>query len=90
MNSAGDNIVMATRRQSVKEVKSNEVGDTIYVAVAKDVKDSKLNVVWAIQNSGGKRICILHVHVPSPKIPMSKCFCYFILLYYTIVPLASV
>ncbi|KAI5421792.1 U-box domain-containing protein 33 isoform X2 [Lathyrus oleraceus] len=70
MNSAGDNIVMATRRQSVKEVKSNEVGDTIYVAVAKDVKDSKLNVVWAIQNSGGKRICILHVHVPSPKIPM--------------------
>ncbi|CAK8560813.1 unnamed protein product [Lathyrus sativus] len=70
MNSSGDNIVMATRRESVKEVKPNEVSDTIYVAVAKDVRDSKLNMVWAIQNSGGKRICILHVHVPSPKIPM--------------------
>jgi hypothetical protein len=50
----------------------SEVSDTIYVAVAKDVKDSKLNVIWAIQNSGGKSICILHVHVPAPKIPMSK------------------
>ncbi|XP_058743984.1 U-box domain-containing protein 33-like isoform X2 [Vicia villosa] len=70
MNSIGDNIVMATRRESVKEVNSNGVSDTVYVAVAKDVKDSKLNVIWAIQNSGGKRICILHVHVPSPKIPM--------------------
>ncbi|KAK2353744.1 U-box domain-containing protein [Trifolium repens] len=48
----------------------SEVSDTIYVAVAKDVKDSKLNVIWAIQNSGGKSICILHVHVPAPKIPM--------------------
>lgn len=79
MNSTGDTIaIMATRRESMKEAKPNEVSDTIYVAVAKDVKDSKLNVIWAIQNSGGKRICILHVHVPSPKIPMSKSFCYFI------------
>ncbi|WJX86961.1 hypothetical protein P8452_69201 [Trifolium repens] len=51
-------------------VNPSEVSDTIYVAVAKDVKDSKLNVIWAIQNSGGKSICILHVHVPAPKIPM--------------------
>ncbi|XP_045788296.1 U-box domain-containing protein 33-like isoform X1 [Trifolium pratense] len=63
------NSIMDTRREIV-EVNSSGVRDTIYVAVAKDVKDSKLNVIWAIQNSGGKNICILHVHVPAPKIPM--------------------
>lgn len=61
---------MNSRRELVKEVNPSGVNDTIYVAVAKDVKDGKLNVVWAIQNSGGKSICILHVHVPAPKIPM--------------------
>jgi len=63
---------MNSRRELVKEVNPSGVKDTIYVAVAKDVKDSKLNVIWAIQNSGGKSICILHVHVPAAKIPMSK------------------
>ncbi|KAJ1429592.1 Zinc finger, RING/FYVE/PHD-type [Sesbania bispinosa] len=46
------------------------INDTIYVAVAKDVKDSKLNLIWAIQNSRGNRICILHVHVPATMIPL--------------------
>lgn len=61
---------MNSRREPVKEVNPSGVKNTIYVAVAKDVKDSKLNVIWAIQNSGGKSICILHVHVPAAKIPM--------------------
>ncbi|MED6158827.1 hypothetical protein PIB30_036543 [Stylosanthes scabra] len=49
----------------------NLVDDIIHVAVAKDVKDSRLNLIWAIQNSGGKRICILHVHVPAATIPLA-------------------
>ena len=46
------------------------VDEPIYVAVSKEVKESKLNLIWAIQNSGGRRICILHVHVPATKIPL--------------------
>jgi len=48
------------------------VDEVIYVAVSKDVKESKLNLIWAIQNSGGKKICILFVHVPATMIPLSK------------------
>lgn len=46
------------------------VDEVIYVAVSKDVKESKLNLIWAIQNSGGKKICILFVHVPATMIPL--------------------
>jgi len=71
--------IMSSRREIVSEPSSpSMLNDTLYVAVAKDVKDSKLNLIWAIQNSGGRRICILHVHVPAPMIPMSKfatCVC---------------
>ncbi|XP_047155092.1 U-box domain-containing protein 33-like isoform X1 [Vigna umbellata] len=62
--------IMTSRSEIVSEPSPSMVDDTLYVAVAKDVKDSKLNLIWAIQNSGGRRICILHVHVPSPTIPM--------------------
>ncbi|XP_004492744.1 U-box domain-containing protein 33 isoform X2 [Cicer arietinum] len=46
------------------------VDEAIYVAVSKDVKESKSNLIWAIQNSGGKKICILYVHVPATMIPL--------------------
>ncbi|KAK8464905.1 hypothetical protein PHAVU_010G099400 [Phaseolus vulgaris] len=62
--------ITASRREIVSEPSPSMVNDTVYVAVAKDVKDSKLNLIWAIQNSGGRRICILHVHVPAPMIPL--------------------
>ncbi|KAL3026705.1 hypothetical protein AAZX31_03G008200 [Glycine max] len=63
--------IMTSRREIVNEPSPSMVNETIYVAVAKDVKDSKLNLIWAIQNSGGRRICILHVHVPAPMIPLA-------------------
>ncbi|RDX69245.1 U-box domain-containing protein 33, partial [Mucuna pruriens] len=46
------------------------VDQPIYVAVTKEVKESKLNLIWAIQNSGGKRICIIYVHVRATMIPL--------------------
>lgn len=64
--------IMTSIGEIVEEPNPNVVDDTIYVAVAKDVKDSKLNLRWAIHNSGGKKICILHVHVPAAMIPLSK------------------
>ncbi|KAI4328794.1 hypothetical protein L6164_021123 [Bauhinia variegata] len=61
---------MASRVDIVEEPVPTVVDDIIYVAVANDVKDSKTNLIWAIQNSGGKRICLLHVHVPATMIPL--------------------
>ncbi|XP_035547286.1 U-box domain-containing protein 33-like [Juglans regia] len=41
--------------------------DTICVAVGKDEEEGKSILLWAFHNSGGRRICILHVH-PPPKL----------------------
>ncbi|KAK6920117.1 U-box domain [Dillenia turbinata] len=48
------------------------VEDKIYVAVGKEVKESKLTLLWALQNSGGRKICILHIHQPAPMIPLKE------------------
>ena len=56
----------------VEEPSEREVEDTLFVAVGKDVKESKSSLIWALQNSGGKKICLLHVHVPAQMIPLSE------------------
>ncbi|KAK4266842.1 hypothetical protein QN277_023710 [Acacia crassicarpa] len=61
---------MAGMGEIVEEPNTSAVNDTIYVAVAKELKESKSNLTWAIQNSGGNKICILHVHVPATMIPL--------------------
>ncbi|KAF3947009.1 hypothetical protein CMV_026797 [Castanea mollissima] len=43
--------------------------DIIYVALGTDVRECKSILLWAVQNSGGKKICILHVHQPPQLIP---------------------
>ncbi|KAF8027063.1 hypothetical protein BT93_E0088 [Corymbia citriodora subsp. variegata] len=46
------------------------IEDKLYVAVGKDVKESKLNLVWTARQSGANvKICIIHVLVPSQRIP---------------------
>ncbi|XP_022895866.1 U-box domain-containing protein 33-like isoform X2 [Olea europaea var. sylvestris] len=44
--------------------------DTIYVALGKDVKKFVTVLMWALQNSGGRKICILHILQLAQKIPM--------------------
>ncbi|EPS60472.1 hypothetical protein M569_14332, partial [Genlisea aurea] len=44
--------------------------DVIFVALGKDVKECQSVLMWALHNSGGKKICILHVHQPAQKMPM--------------------
>ncbi|KAL2330297.1 hypothetical protein Fmac_017878 [Flemingia macrophylla] len=56
--------------ENLEEPNPGVVDQPIYVAVSKEVKESKLNLIWTIQNSGGKRICILYVHVPATMIPL--------------------
>uniref|UniRef100_A0A7N2MCY9 RING-type E3 ubiquitin transferase n=1 Tax=Quercus lobata TaxID=97700 RepID=A0A7N2MCY9_QUELO len=44
--------------------------DMIYVAVGDIMKESILTLSWALRNSRGKKICLLHVHQPAQTIPM--------------------
>uniref|UniRef100_A0A803KZA3 RING-type E3 ubiquitin transferase n=1 Tax=Chenopodium quinoa TaxID=63459 RepID=A0A803KZA3_CHEQI len=47
------------------------VDDKVFVAVSKELKESKSTLQWALQNSNGKKkICIIYVHVPAKMIPM--------------------
>ncbi|OWM88201.1 U-box domain-containing protein 33 [Punica granatum] len=63
--------IMASRGEIVPEPVpvAQIIEDKIYVAVGKDVKDSRMTLIWALQNSGGKKICVICVLVPAQKIP---------------------
>ncbi|KAL0739877.1 hypothetical protein Bca4012_081390 [Brassica carinata] len=70
------------RSSVTEEPVSRLIEEKIFVAVDKHVAKSKSTLVWALQNTGGKKICVIHVHQPSQMIPVSKypytlsvCFC---------------
>uniref|UniRef100_A0A6M2EAZ4 RING-type E3 ubiquitin transferase n=1 Tax=Populus davidiana TaxID=266767 RepID=A0A6M2EAZ4_9ROSI len=44
--------------------------DTVYVAVGKDVGESKSTLLWALQNFSIKKACLVHVHQPAKMIPL--------------------
>ncbi|KAG6666875.1 U-box domain-containing protein 33-like isoform X2 [Carya illinoinensis] len=60
---------MSSTREIAEESVAPMIDDVIYVAVSKDVKKSKPTLMWALQNSGGKKVCIIHVHRPAQMIP---------------------
>ncbi|XP_048321186.2 U-box domain-containing protein 33 isoform X2 [Ziziphus jujuba] len=62
--------IMSSRGEIIEEPVTRVVENIIYVAVGKDLKESKSTLVWALQNSGGKKIGIIHVHVPAQMIPL--------------------
>ncbi|KAL1830289.1 hypothetical protein ACET3Z_008701 [Daucus carota] len=62
---------MASLSEIVEELEEREEvqEEMIYVLVGKDVKESESTLKWALRNFGAKKLCILHVHQPSKKIP---------------------
>ena len=44
--------------------------DKLFVAVGKEVRKSESLLLWAIQNSGGRIISVVHVHQPDDFIPI--------------------
>ncbi|GAB2291010.1 hypothetical protein Dimus_025265 [Dionaea muscipula] len=44
------------------------IEDKLFVAVGRKVSESKSSLLWALQNSGGNKVCLLHVHQPSHTI----------------------
>lgn len=64
--------IMASRQEIAEEPVARIIDNIIHVAVGKDVKEGKSIVEWAYRYSGGKKLCIIHVHQPAQKIPLSK------------------
>ena len=60
---------MESGHENLEDPVTSVIKETIYVAVGIDVKDCKSTLLWALQNNGGKRICIIHVHPPAQRIP---------------------
>lgn len=64
--------VMGSSREAMEEPKRG-MGveyNKMFVAVGKEVKESRSTLIWALQNSRGKIICMIYVHVPAQMIPM--------------------
>lgn len=63
---------MAATTEIVDEPVARVIEEKIFVAVGKNLKENKSLLIWALQNSGGRKICIIHVHQPAQMIPLSK------------------
>ncbi|KAL2892228.1 U-box domain-containing protein 33 [Bienertia sinuspersici] len=62
---------MGSSREIEGEAGKGMVADNkIFVAVCKELKESKSKLIWALKNFNGKNICIIYVHVPAKMIPM--------------------
>ena len=73
---------MGSSREVLSETRERMVVDNkIFVAVSKELKESKSTLLWALQNSNGKKICIIYVHVAAKMIPMPSNNNFFISLY---------
>ncbi|CAH8389142.1 unnamed protein product [Eruca vesicaria subsp. sativa] len=47
-----------------------EAAERIYIAVGNETAKNKSNIMWAIDNSEGNKICIVLVHQPAQMIPV--------------------
>lgn len=65
-------IMISSSREIVEEPVGVINEDTIWVAVGKDVKECLSVLRYALKSSRGKKICLLHVHIPAQMIPLSK------------------
>lgn len=65
-------IMISSSREIVEEPVEAVIEDIIYVAVGKDVKECSSVLRYALKSSRGKKIYLLHVHVPAQMIPLSK------------------
>ncbi|XP_019051385.1 PREDICTED: U-box domain-containing protein 33-like [Nelumbo nucifera] len=54
----------------IEEEPPCNIDDKIFVAVGKEVRENLSVLLWTLRNSGGEKICILHVHQPAQLIPM--------------------
>ena len=66
-------MMMVGRDEIVVESSPRRViEDKMYVTVGKVMKESKSNLLWVLHNSGGRKICLIHIHQPAQMIPLSN------------------
>ncbi|CAL1404938.1 unnamed protein product [Linum trigynum] len=53
---------------SVEAESGFDVEETIFVAVGRNVEESKTALLWAVRNFSGMKICLLHVHQPASNV----------------------
>uniref|UniRef100_A0ACD5W2Y3 Uncharacterized protein n=1 Tax=Avena sativa TaxID=4498 RepID=A0ACD5W2Y3_AVESA len=68
----------AHRGTSIREIEEEDgsgSGGKLYVAVGKDLKDSRSNIRWAARNllDGNLKLVLLHVHHPAERIMTELC-----------------
>lgn len=61
-------------RENNMEEEEEAAEERIYVAVGSETAKNKSNLTWAIDNSEGRKICIVLVHQPAQMIPVCKFF----------------
>ncbi|XP_072993674.1 U-box domain-containing protein 33-like isoform X1 [Typha latifolia] len=53
------------------KIDQEEEEEKVYVALGKEVKEGRANLLWALQNAArGKKIVVVHVHRAATKIPI--------------------
>ncbi|KAG5399540.1 hypothetical protein IGI04_014147 [Brassica rapa subsp. trilocularis] len=57
-------------RENNMEEEEEAAEERIYVAVGSETAKNKSNLTWAIDNSEGRKICIVLVHQPAQMIPV--------------------
>lgn len=62
--------VKSDNSSSIEEF--NDVNNTVFVAVGKNVKESKSLILWTMQNFPDMKICILHVKQHDQLITLCK------------------
>ncbi|KAF3782461.1 U-box domain-containing protein 32 [Nymphaea thermarum] len=71
--SAPSNEIQMSEEEIAEEVENDSAAaaaaEVVYVAVGKDVKESKRNLLWSLETFGGAKFAILHVHQPSQMVP---------------------
>ncbi|XP_057952848.1 U-box domain-containing protein 32-like isoform X2 [Malania oleifera] len=60
---------MGNSVEEMKKEQLGDVGDTVFVAVGKNLNEDKSKLEWALKSFTGKRICLLHVHQPPLSVP---------------------
>lgn len=60
----------------------SDVENTVFVAVGKNVKESKSLILWSLEffkDMNNMKICLLHIHQPPPLITLCKFVCLYLI-----------
>lgn len=54
------------------QLNDDDVENTVFIAVGKNVKESKSVILWAVKSFTGMKFCLLHIHQPPQLVTLCK------------------